>query len=279
MFRSSVTPKQFEYVRKYFPVVKCTRPKKYTDYDMFSGLLYVLCNGTKWRELPSCFPPWKSVYWFMTKLIGNHTLDIILRLLSTLERECRDIPLTQRHILITDTKSVRTTCYTNKKYTGYDGHKKIKGMKLCLLCDTSGNIWNCRTAPANTAEREKIKNQVIWYTTMKAHNQVFTVLLADKGYESKKLIQALKNYKITLYPMKSTKWIKHTTTIPSNKEQKDMLTYFNKQISKLRYVVERTFGWIDTCRRVIVCYERKARRYEEFVKLALVRILLKRLVK
>jgi hypothetical protein len=41
-----------------------------------------------------------------------------------------------QHILVTDTKSVRTTSMTRKKYVGYDGSKKFKGLKLSLLCNT-----------------------------------------------------------------------------------------------------------------------------------------------
>jgi transposase len=78
--------------------------------------------------------------------------------------------------------------------------------------------------------------------------------------------------------MKSTKWIKDVM-VKANKEQKDMLTWFNKQISKLRYVVERKFSWLENCRRLIVCYETKTRRYEEFVKLTMVSLLVRRLRK
>jgi transposase len=278
MYKSSLNPAQFVLIKRFLPVVKSTKPKKYSDYELLNALLYVLVNGIKWRELPSCFPPWKSVYWFHTKLIGHHSLDRMLIKLNETDRKNIDDIVSNQHILTTDTKSVRTTSMTRKKYVGYDGHKKIKGLKLSLLCDTRGNIWNCRTAPANTAEKLILKNQVVWYTTMKAKNKVFTILLADKGYQSKKLDEQLKKQQIRLYAMKSTKWIKDEK-IKANKEQKDLLTWFNKQISKLRYVVERTFSWLENCRRLIVCYERKTRRYEEFVKLAMVSLLVRRLKK
>jgi putative transposase len=278
MYKSSLNPAQFVLIKRFLPVVKSTKPKKYSDYVLLNALLYVLVNGIKWRELPYCFPPWKSVYWFHTKLIGQHSLDRMLIKLNEIDRKQDHNIVSIQHILVTDTKSIRTTSMTRKKYVGYDGHKKIKGLKLSILCDTRGNVWSCKTAPANTAEKLIIKNQVIWYTTMKMKNKVFTVLIADKGYQSKKLDEQLKKQQIRLYAMKSTKWIKDET-IKANKEQKDLLTWFNKQISKLRYVVERTFSWLENCRRLIVCYERKTRRYEEFVKLAMVSLLVRRLRK
>jgi len=164
--------------------------------------------------MPLDFPPWQSVYWFHTKLLANHTLDRMLLKLNEIDRNHQrkrnnlaqhNVSISTKHILITDTKSVRTTLLRRKKYVGHDGHKKIKGLKLSILWDTRGIIWNCRTAPANTAEKLILKNQVMWYTTMKMQNKTFTVVLADKGYQSKKLKNQLKKYRITLYAMKSTK--------------------------------------------------------------------------
>ena len=38
------------------------RPRKYEQRRIVDGLLYVVKTGCQWRQLPSNFPPWKSVH-------------------------------------------------------------------------------------------------------------------------------------------------------------------------------------------------------------------------
>jgi len=38
------------------------RPPKESHYQFFCGVLYVLSTGVSWRDLPSCFGPWHTVY-------------------------------------------------------------------------------------------------------------------------------------------------------------------------------------------------------------------------
>jgi transposase len=45
----------------------------------------------------------------------------------------------------------------------------------------------------------------------------------------------------------------------------------------LRWRVERTFAWISQCRRMARDYERHARKAEAFIRLAMIRIMLRRL--
>ena len=38
------------------------RPRKYDQRRVVEALLYVVKTGCQWRQLPSNFPPWKSVH-------------------------------------------------------------------------------------------------------------------------------------------------------------------------------------------------------------------------
>ena len=44
-----------------------------------------------------------------------------------------------------------------------------------------------------------------------------------------------------------------------------------------RWIVERTFGWIGHCRRLAKDFERHARKAVAFIRLAMIRIMLRRL--
>jgi transposase len=45
-----------------------------------------------------------------------------------------------------------------------------------------------------------------------------------------------------------------------------------------RWIVERTFAWISNCRRLAKDFERHARKTVVFIRLAMIRIMLRRLV-
>jgi transposase len=47
----------------------------------------------------------------------------------------------------------------------------------------------------------------------------------------------------------------------------------------LRWIVERTFGWLGRCRRLAKDFENRTRTHVAFVILAMVRIMLRRLVR
>lgn len=38
------------------------RPKQVSDYQVFCAVLYVLRTGIPWRDLPSCYGYWHTVY-------------------------------------------------------------------------------------------------------------------------------------------------------------------------------------------------------------------------
>ena len=46
-----------------------------------------------------------------------------------------------------------------------------------------------------------------------------------------------------------------------------------------RWIVERTFAWISNCRRLAKGYERHIKSAIAFVKLAMIKIMLRRLVR
>jgi transposase len=63
--------------------------------------LFLLRTGCQWRNIPHKYPPWRSVYWFWSKLQDYSCLDKVLN--QTFEKlHDRDTKLYSKHILITD---------------------------------------------------------------------------------------------------------------------------------------------------------------------------------
>jgi putative transposase len=273
MYKSSFTPAQFLLIRRYLPSVKITRPRKYSEYDLLNGILYVLNNGIKWRSMPHDFPPWISCYLYFRKLSVGKYIDLINKILS--DTSSKKLSREVKHILVTDSQSVRCTNMLEEKSKGYDGNKKVKGLKRFVLCDVNGAVHHVFTTPANTSEKVGLLNGIVRYYHTKARNKQFQCILADKGFESKPLQESVLKIGFTLYPMKSTKRLKHG--IEYDIQQNSLHSYQNKQISKIRWVVEQVFAHLDNFRRLIVCYERKPRFHEAFVKLACISLLVRRM--
>lgn len=52
---------QWEVIHDLFPLRAQGRPRK-SDRLMLNGILWVLCSGATWRDLPERFGPWQTVY-------------------------------------------------------------------------------------------------------------------------------------------------------------------------------------------------------------------------
>ena len=64
-YSSDISREQFEPIRTDLEGIrKRTKPRKVDLYDIFCALLYTLKNGCVWRDLPSDFPKWETVYYY-----------------------------------------------------------------------------------------------------------------------------------------------------------------------------------------------------------------------
>jgi transposase len=62
-YTSDISREQFEQIREELENIrKTTRPRNVDLYDVFCAVLYILDNGSKWRNLPHDFPKWENVY-------------------------------------------------------------------------------------------------------------------------------------------------------------------------------------------------------------------------
>ena len=51
--------------------------------EMFDAIMWVLCSGAPWRDLPAQYPPWKSVYhrfrYYQKHGILEHVIEALMR--------------------------------------------------------------------------------------------------------------------------------------------------------------------------------------------------------
>lgn len=165
---------------------------------------------------------------------------------------------------IIDSQSVKNTDCASLKDKGYDGGKKTGGIKRHLLTDTDGLPLAIRITAANESERDNC-HQILIDNENDLIERLDTVY-ADSGYTGK-------DFHFEVY--QDTGIIMEV--IPRNKEKERKENSF-AVVSK-RWVVERSFAWLEKCHRLWKNTERLVKTSKTMVELCFVRLLVKRLSK
>lgn len=59
--RYEISDEQWERIKEMFPRAKTGRPGK-DSCLIFNAILWIVCSGAPWRDLPERFGSWKTVY-------------------------------------------------------------------------------------------------------------------------------------------------------------------------------------------------------------------------
>ncbi|MDD2256551.1 MAG: IS5 family transposase [Bacteroidales bacterium] len=155
---------------------------------------------------------------------------------------------------IIDSRSVRTSHHVDSAEYGIDGGKKVKGRKEHIIVDSLGLPMVARVHAAN------IHDSVGAVDTIKLLQYNFPRLkkiIADGGYRGS-LVDLVKGYgwdlSVVLRPKESSKRF---------------------HVLPLRWIVERTFSWIENYRRMTTDYEFKTESAEAMLQITFCQIMLK----
>jgi putative transposase len=249
---------QYNFLLEILPQVK-TKPFKYSPIELFNLMVKRVRTGCQWRSLGKI---WRSVYYHFCKW---SKLDIFKSIIDKLANKS--------DYLVVDTQSVKNTCLPEVR--GCDGHKKVKGIKRVSLTNQDGVIIYTKVFPAQVNDSKILFNIV---TDLNKYNNTINVY-ADKGFSGQKLKLELMTRNINFTPMKKKLYhdkSDHPIARELIKLEKEQVSNYNKQISKRRFVVERSFAWLQNYRLLNLNYEKKATTHESWVYLASAWGLLKR---
>lgn len=157
-------------------------------------------------------------------------------------------------MVIVDAQSVKNTDSAREK--GYDAGKKVSGIKRHIAVDTNGLPHAIRVTTANVTDRD---GAIVISKQDKENLSAVEKMLVDGGYTGEKFALAVK------------KLIGATVEVVKRNE---LHTF--KVIPK-RWVVERSFGWLEKCRRLWKNCERKLSTSRQMIILAFISLLLKRI--
>ena len=217
---------------------KKTNRRNYDLYDIFCAILYLIKGGIQWRMIPSNFPKWGAVryYYDIWAKERENGSSLLAEVLQKLVIECRknDNRNEKTTMGIVDSQSVKNADTAEEK--GYDGGKKISGIKRHIVVDTNGLPHAILITTANVTDRngaiEMIKLNLDNLSSVKK-------FLVDGGYSGENFANAVKELCGA-----------EVEVVKRNELHKFVVLPF-------RWVVERTFGWLDKARRLWKNCERK----------------------
>ena len=213
-------------------------------------MLYLLRTGCQWRALPEAFPPYSTVQRHFYAWRDAGLFERINHLMTMLDRE-REGREASPSAAVIDSQSVKTSETGGTK--GYDGGKKLTGLKRHILVDTAGRLLVACVSPADMHDS---RAAVALLLASRWPWPFITRVFADAAYRGERVGGATP---ITV----------EIVTGPPN--QRGFI------VQKRRWVVERTFAWIGRNRRLAKDYERMASTALAFIFLAAAAVLFRRL--
>ena len=156
-------------------------------------------------------------------------------------------------MVIVDAQSVKNTDTAREK--GYDAGKKVSGIKRHIGVDTNGLPHTITVTTANVTDRD---GAIEMTKRQKDNLSEVEKMLVDGGYTGAPFAKEIK------------KLIGATVEVVKRNE---LHTF---KVLPKRWVVERSFGWLEKCRRLWKNCERKLSTSRQMVILAFVSLLLRR---
>ena len=258
-YPSNLTRAQYEFLSDMIPEPKRGGRKREVDmWEVLNAIFYVLLEGVRWRALPGDFPRWQTVYTYFRNWRQDGTwlhIHDSLREWTRIEIERHPSPSEA----IIDSQSVKSAAMVSQQ-VGFDAGKKIKGRKRFMTVDTLGLVLRVLVTAANVGERSGGKQ--VLQRVKQSNQQVsrLTTLWVDGGFDGEAFMH---------WVMDVCRWIVQVVLRPEQTKGFVLL--------KKRWVVERTFGWLMGCRRLVRDYELLPETSETFIYLAMIRIMVRRL--
>ena len=248
-YSSNVSDSQWQIISKYLDI---ERNRKYELREIINAILYLVKTGCQWRMLPGDFPNWSIVYYYFSVWKQDGTLEQIHESLIEKIRKQHN-KNEEPSVGIIDAQSVKNTLVSSQD-KGFDAGKKIKGIKRHIIVDTLGLILAVVIQSASVQDRDGAISVI---NALTENWKKVIKIFADSGYRGELIEIVKRRFKIELEIIK----------------RNELHTF---KVLPKRWIVERTFSWIDTNRRNSKNYERLNQTSVAMIHLSAIRIMLNR---
>jgi transposase len=210
--------------------------------------------GMQWRAIGLlCDIPFGTLYTLFARWTRLGLWRRLLnRLILAWRQACGDKPVPSAVIIDSRSCHSAPTCFTR----GFDGGKKIKGIKVHLAVDKYGFPLAINVSPANRHDSKGI----VPVLHQLAGRGFKGTALGDLSYRGERLSKAGLALGITIEPSAGG----HGGTFISE---------------GIRWVVERSLAWVSRYRRLNTIFERTEAHLVAFIEIAFISILSRRLVR
>jgi len=252
-YSTNLTENQWQIMKN---ILNDKRKRKHSLREIFDAIFYLLKTGCQWRMLPLHFPPWNTVYYYYRQLKNKGIIEEIHEFLRNIVRKQAGHHESPSAVCI-DSRSVKTS-RSGGEFRGVDGGKKIKGRKQHIITDTMGLLLVVCVHAANIHD-SKAAFEVI--NKLRGRFNRLIKIFADGGYRGELAGLIKQSFGWILDIVLRSDDIKSFSVIPK------------------RWVVERTFAWFESYRRLSKDYEYLANTSETMIQLAMIRLMLNRVKK
>lgn len=252
-YPSNLSEGAWRCLKPLLPVSTVGRPRQVSLRQVVNAILYVLKTGCQWRQLPREFPAWTAVYYYFYRWTQDGTWE---RLNHTLRSRLRQKGGRHKHPTgaCLDSQSVKGTAVPGVR--GYDAGKHVNGRKRHILVDTLGLLLTVVVTVASVQDRDGAR---VLLSRLPGGGKKLRKIWVDGGYAGQLVEWVAKRFAFCLAVVLRPKERKGFVLLPR------------------RWVVERTFGWLNHSRRLSKSYERLTRTDESWVYIAMTRLMLERL--
>lgn len=231
------------------------RPREQDIREIVNAIIYVVRSGCAWNLMPHDFPNFKTVFHYFSAWRKDGTWK---KIHDHLRNRCRENAGRDEEPSagIIDSQTVKMA--NQGGIVGYDGGKQVKERKRHIIVDVLGLLFGLKVHKAGIQDRDGAK---LVFNRIKNCLPRMKKVWADGAYGGK-LINWVSN---------ELQWDLEIVKRPRNQKGFKVLQW--------RWIVERTFGWLNKYRRLSKDYEFLADSSESMIYVAMSHIMIKRLAK
>ncbi len=256
---SDLTREPFKTIRPQLESVrKPTRPRLVDLYDVFGGILYILKGGIQWRMLPGDVPNWRTIHeycqiWSKPGPSGEPSLLEPVMAAPVIAVRTPDSRSPQTSLIIVDAPSVKNA--DTAAETGSEADKIGSVIKRPLAVATQGLPPAIPVTTANINDRAAALDR--FQPHPESLSSVALVLVAG-GYTGDSFAEAVQAGLEAMVEVVTRSALHQLVVRPK------------------RWVVERSFAWLEQCQRLWQNCERHLNTSLQLVVLTFRSLLLKK---